>query len=66
MTGVMDDIDTDAVFSDMVLRLAAGMDAAHRRTTAPATAADSWRPDSVAALTCETRAGYCGSSCLAA
>jgi AcrR family transcriptional regulator len=26
MTGVMDDIDTDAVFSDMVLRLAAGMD----------------------------------------
>jgi AcrR family transcriptional regulator len=31
MTGVMDDIDTDAVFSDMVLRLAAGLD---RRTTA--------------------------------
>ncbi|GFG63231.1 TetR family transcriptional regulator [Mycobacterium kubicae] len=29
MTGVMDDIDTDAVFTDMVLRLAAGMD---RRT----------------------------------
>ncbi|BDB40553.1 MULTISPECIES: TetR/AcrR family transcriptional regulator [Mycobacterium] len=26
MTGVMDDIDTDAVFSDMVLRLAASMD----------------------------------------
>jgi hypothetical protein len=26
MTGVMDDIDTDAVFSDMVLRLAAGVD----------------------------------------
>jgi AcrR family transcriptional regulator len=25
MTGVMDDIDTDALFSDMVLRLAAGM-----------------------------------------
>ncbi len=25
MTGVMDDIDTDAMFSDMVLRLAAGM-----------------------------------------
>lgn len=25
MTGVMDEIDTDAVFSDMVLRLAAGM-----------------------------------------
>jgi AcrR family transcriptional regulator len=25
MTGVMDDIDTDAVFSDMVLRLAAGL-----------------------------------------
>lgn len=29
MTGVMDEIDTDAVFSDMVLRLAAGME---RRT----------------------------------
>ena len=28
MTGVMDQVDTDAVFSDMVLRLAAGM--AHR------------------------------------
>ena len=28
MTGVMDEVDTDAVFSDMVLRLAAGM--AHR------------------------------------
>src|ERR1700729_80469 len=26
MTGVMDDIDTDVVFSDMVLRLAVGMD----------------------------------------
>ncbi|OBK37299.1 TetR family transcriptional regulator [Mycobacterium sp. 1245111.1] len=26
MTGVMDDIDTDSVFSDMVLRLAAGME----------------------------------------
>jgi AcrR family transcriptional regulator len=26
MTGVMDEIDTDAVFSDMVLRLAAGME----------------------------------------
>jgi AcrR family transcriptional regulator len=26
MTGVMDGVDTDAVFSDMVLRLAAGMD----------------------------------------
>jgi hypothetical protein len=25
MTGVMDDIDTDSVFSDMVLRLAAGI-----------------------------------------
>ena len=25
MTGVMNDIDTDAVFSDMVLRLAAGL-----------------------------------------
>lgn len=32
MTGVMDDVDTDAVFSDMVLRLAAGMQA----RTAPA------------------------------
>jgi AcrR family transcriptional regulator len=29
MTGVMDDVDTDVVFSDMVLRLAAGME--HRR-----------------------------------
>jgi AcrR family transcriptional regulator len=29
MTGVMDDVDTDAVFSDMVLRLAAGVE---RRT----------------------------------
>jgi hypothetical protein len=29
MTGVMDDIDTDVVFSDMVLRLAASLD---RRT----------------------------------
>lgn len=29
MTGVMDDIDTDALFADMVLRLAAGLD---RRT----------------------------------
>ena len=29
MTGVMDDIDTDVLFSDMVLRLAAGLD---RRT----------------------------------
>jgi AcrR family transcriptional regulator len=26
MTGVMDEVDTDAVFSDMVLRLAAGME----------------------------------------
>jgi hypothetical protein len=26
MTGVMDEIDTDSVFSDMVLRLAAGME----------------------------------------
>jgi len=31
MTGVMDDIDTDVVFSDMVLRLAASLD----RRTAP-------------------------------
>ncbi len=31
MTGVMDDIDTDVVFSDMVLRLAVSLD---RRTTA--------------------------------
>jgi AcrR family transcriptional regulator len=29
MTGVMDDVDTDTVFSDMVLRLAVGME--HRR-----------------------------------
>lgn len=33
MTGVMDDIDTDAVFTDMVLRLAAGME---RRGPTPA------------------------------
>ncbi|BBC64145.1 hypothetical protein MMRN_10410 [Mycobacterium marinum] len=26
MTGLMEEIDTDAVFSDMVLRLAAGME----------------------------------------
>ena len=32
MTGVMDDIDTDAVFADMVLRLAAGLQ--HRTTPA--------------------------------
>jgi AcrR family transcriptional regulator len=31
MTGVMDDIDTDALFTDMVLRLATGLD----RRTAP-------------------------------
>ena len=30
MAGVMDDIDTDAVFTDMVLRLAAGMEARTR------------------------------------
>ena len=35
MTGVMDDIDTDVLFSDMVLRLAAGLD----RRTAHARAA---------------------------
>lgn len=35
MTGVMDDIDTDAVFTDMVLRLAAGME---RHTTHGGTA----------------------------
>ena len=40
MTGVMDDIDTDAVFSDMVLRLAAGLD----RRTAPAGAKPTRRP----------------------
>jgi AcrR family transcriptional regulator len=33
MTGVMDDIDTDAVFTDMVLRLAAGME--RRGPTSP-------------------------------
>ncbi len=37
MTGVMDDIDTDAVFSDMVLRLATGLE----RRSGPATAHDS-------------------------
>lgn len=35
MTGVMDDIDTDALFTEMVLRLAAGLD----RRTAPGDAA---------------------------
>lgn len=34
MTGVMDEVDTDAVFTDMVLRLAAGME---RRTAATST-----------------------------
>lgn len=37
MTGVMDDIDTDAVFSDMVLRLAAGL----QRRSPPAARAES-------------------------
>ncbi|OBA72445.1 TetR family transcriptional regulator [Mycobacterium sp. 1554424.7] len=32
MTGVMDDIDTDALFSDMVLRLARGLEGLERRT----------------------------------
>jgi hypothetical protein len=32
MTGVMDDIDTDVLFSDMVLRLAAGLEGPERRT----------------------------------
>jgi AcrR family transcriptional regulator len=32
MTGVMDDIDTDALFSDMVLRLAGGLGGLDRRT----------------------------------
>jgi AcrR family transcriptional regulator len=40
MTGVMDDIDTDALFSDMVLRLAAGME----RRSAPHDARDSRSP----------------------
>jgi AcrR family transcriptional regulator len=31
MTGVMDDIDTDALFSDMVLRLARGLEGLERR-----------------------------------
>ena len=31
MTGVMDDIDTDALFSDMVLRLARGLEGPDRR-----------------------------------
>jgi AcrR family transcriptional regulator len=34
MTGVMDDIDTDALFSDMVLRLAAGLEGPERRSAA--------------------------------
>jgi AcrR family transcriptional regulator len=33
MTGVMDEIDTDTVFSDMVLRLAAGMERRSERST---------------------------------
>ena len=32
MTGVMDDIDTDALFSNMVLRLAQGLEGLERRT----------------------------------
>src|SRR3954454_14298584 len=36
MTGVMDDIDTDAVFTDMVLRLAAGMERRSAPDGAPA------------------------------
>jgi AcrR family transcriptional regulator len=32
MTGVMDDIDTDALFSDMVLRLARGLEGLERRS----------------------------------
>jgi hypothetical protein len=32
MTGVMDEIDTDKVFSDMVLRLAAGMERRSERS----------------------------------
>ena len=44
MTGVMDEIDTDSVFSDMVLRLAAGMErrsesGAQSRTAGPVIAA---------------------------
>lgn len=34
MTGVMDEIDTDALFSDMVLRLARGLEGLERRTAA--------------------------------
>jgi AcrR family transcriptional regulator len=37
MTGVMDDIDTDALFSDMVLRLAAGLERRTARNSANAT-----------------------------
>jgi hypothetical protein len=39
MTGVMDDIDTDALFSDMVLRLATGLD---RRTTHDGAKSTQW------------------------
>lgn len=35
MTGVMDDIDTDVLFSDMVLRLAAGLRAPQQVTSSP-------------------------------
>jgi hypothetical protein len=37
MTGVMDDIDTDALFSDMVLRLAAGLERRTAHNSANAT-----------------------------
>ena len=39
MTGVMDDIDTDALFSDMVLRLATGLD---RRATHDGAKSTQW------------------------
>jgi len=37
MTGVMDDIDTDALFSDMVLRLATGLERRTAHNSANAT-----------------------------
>jgi hypothetical protein len=68
MTGVMDDIDTDALFSDMVLRLATGME--HRSGSAAHSAAQRRPPGRRTeprnrVLTCLTSGGYCGGSCLA-
>jgi len=44
MTGVMDDIDTDAVFSDMVLRLAAGLEKRTEKPTGRGAAVEGVKP----------------------